>query len=290
MYNLLVSFDSDAWNGEPCILELGRCVREYTDEIITEKYGDFTDAQIEKIRRFPCIFAYETGIDKDPKFGLITNITNRQEKVRIEYKIIELNNFLKYSDIPNMLFELDILKTEMYRTHWAIKDVNLSKELSTKNIILPNWVRSDSKAVDITNHSFDVALSFPGEVREYIKPLVTELERVIGPNSYFYDKNFVAQLARPSLDTLLQDIYGNRSKLVVVFLCEKYQEKEWCGIEFRAIREIILKRQHEKVMFVKMDNGEVEGVFDTDGYIDFKEHTPSEIASFIHERLLLLTE
>lgn len=288
MYNLLVSSNSESWDGEPYVLEEGRCVREYTDKEITEQYGDFTQAQVDKIRRFPCVFAYEAGCKKDPKFGLIRDIIKRQGKVKIEYEIVELDDFLKHSDIPTMLFDLDISEWEMNRTHWVIKNVNLSKELSSKGIYLPKWTRSESKAVDITKHEFDVALSFPGEVRNYIEPIAAELEREIGPNSYFYDNNYVAQLARPSLDELLQDIYKNRSKLVVVFLCEKYQEKEWCGIEFRAIKEIIMDRQHEKVMFVKMDDGEVQGVFKTDGYINGRKHSPSDVAGFIKERISLL--
>ena len=288
MYNLLVSGNGDAWNSEPYILEIERCVREYTDENITEKYGDFTEEQVDAIRRFPCIFAAENRWEKDPKFGIIKDITKRQGKVKIEYELIELDRFISHLDIMEMLFDLDVTDWEMNRTHWAIKDVNLAKELAPKGIKLPNWSRSESKAVDITKHLFDVAFSFPGEVRGYVESVAAELEREIGPDSYFYDNNYKAQLARPSLDTLLQEIYSSRSKLVVVFLCEKYQEKAWCGIEFRAIKEIIMKRDHQKVMFIKMDEGKVDGVFNTDGYIDGRSHTESEVAGFIQERVLLL--
>jgi hypothetical protein len=48
------------------------------------------------------------------------------------------------------------------------------------------------------------------------------LEKRIGPNSYFYDRNDVSQLARPSQDILLQEIYRLRSKLIVVFLGSDY--------------------------------------------------------------------
>lgn len=288
MYNLFISGNDEAWDGEPYVLELGRCVQEYTDADITEKYGDFNEEQIEAIRRFPCVFAYEAGCKKDPKFGIIREITKRQGKVKIEYDLVELDSFLSHTDILDMLFELDISDWEMNRTHWSIKNVNLAKELVTKSVRLPRWARNEAKAVDITKHLFDVAFSFPGEVRNYVESIAAELEREIGPNSYFYDNNYKAQLACPSLDTLLQDIYGNRSKLIVIFLCKKYQEKEWCGIEFRAIKEIIMGRDHQKVMFVKMDEGLVEGVFNTDGYIDGRTHNPAEVAVFIQERISLL--
>lgn len=288
MYNLFVSADDEDWNGEPFILEIERCVREYTDTEITDKFGDFRSNQIEEIRKFPCIFSYETACRKEPKFGIVTEITSRQGKVKVEYEIVELDNFISHNDILELLFGLDIGEWEMNRTHWAIKNVNLAKELGSKGVKLPRWARSEAKAVNITTHNFDVAFSFPGEVRNVVEEIATEVEKLIGPNAYFYDNNYKAQLARPSLDTLLQDIYRNRSKLVVVFLCEKYQEKEWCGIEFRAIREIIMAKENEKVMFIKMDDSNVEGVFKTDGYIDGRTHKADEIAEFIQERISLI--
>ena len=288
MYHLLVSSNDESWNGEPFLLEEDRCLQEYTAQEITAKYGDFTQQQINEIKRFPCIFAYEKSCKKDPKFGLIKNITKRQKKVKIEYEIIPLEIFLSHTDIFDMLFDLDISKWEMNRTHWALIDINLSKELAPKGIQLPQWARSQTKSVDITKHQFDVALSFPGEIRDYIEQVAEALERLIGPDSYFYDNNYLSQLARPSLDTLLQDIYLKRSKLVVVFLCKKYEEKQWCGIGFRAIREIIMAKEHEKVMFVKMDDGEVKGVFNTDGYIDGSIYSLTDVAGFIEERSRLL--
>ncbi len=289
MYNLLVSGNDEAWDESPYYLEFGRCAREYTDDEITAKYGEFNQEQVDLIRRFPCIFAYELGLKKDPKFGIIKDITSRKGRVKIEYEIIDLPSFITHTDLNEMLFELDISDWEMNRTHWAIKDVNLPKELLAKDVRLPNWTRSEPKAVDISKHVFDVAFSFPGEVRGYVQSIASEVERALGPDTYFYDNNYKAQLARPSLDTLLQDIYGRRSRLIVVFLCEKYQEKEWCGIEFRSIKEILMERDHKKIMFVKMDEGKVEGVFKTDGYIDGRHHSPQELASFIQERVSLLS-
>ncbi|MGF1839659.1 TIR domain-containing protein [Vibrio atlanticus] len=289
MYNLLVSGNEDDWDGEPYMLEASRCVREYTDKEITAKFGEFSQEQVDQIRRFPCIFAYEAACEKDPKFGIIKDVNSRKGSVKIEYQLIELDKFISYQDINDMLFELDIGRWEMNRTHWAIKDANLPKELLAKNIKLPSWTRTESKAVDITKHIFDVAFSFPGDVRDYVQELAAEVERELGPHTYFYDNNYKAQLARPSLDLLLQDIYNNRSRLLVVFLCEKYQEKDWCGVEFRAIREILMDRDDQKIMFVRMDDGKVEGVFKTDGYIDGNTHTPRDVASFIRERIELLS-
>lgn len=284
MYNLLVSWSEDSWNGEPWQIKLDRCVREYTDKEIIQKFGELDASAVAYIKRLPCIFAYERPSKKNPLFGMLRDIIQRQGEVRIEYEVEPLSPFLTADDLSAMSFDLDISKWELNRTHWAVKNVNLPKELRAKGIILPTWALDVSKSVDISTHIFEVALSFPGEVRSLVKEIALELERRVGPNSYFYDKNYVSQLARPSLDTLLQDIYRNRSKIIVAFLSGNYQEKDWCGIEFRAIKEIIMERSYQKVMFIRTDDGPVDGVFNTDGYVDARDYTSPELAAFIHER------
>lgn len=87
---------------------------------------------------------------------------------------------------------------------------------------------------------------------------------------------------------LLQDIYKNRSSLVVVFISEKYQEKKWCGVEFRAIRNILFNRQDERIMYIRTDDGSVDGVFDTDGYVDARNFSALDIVGFILDRLHVL--
>lgn len=286
MYNLFVSADKNDWEGSAFEIDLSRCISEYTDSEIVEKYKDLSDEIIKEIKRLPCLFAYEPPCTKSPKFGLIRNIAKRKNLVSIEYEIIQLDLFLTYQELEDLSFRLDITGgRELNRTHWAIKNVNLSEELYTKGITLPLGIIRDSKSVDITKHIFDVSLSFPGNVREYVESVARHLERQIGPNSYFYDNNYKAQLARPSLDVLLQEIYGDRSRLIVVFIGEKYQDKLWCGVEFKAIKDILFNKKHEKVMYIRMDNGKVDGVFKTDGFIDANKHSPYEIANFIVDRL-----
>jgi hypothetical protein len=284
LFNLFVSGSEEEWNGAPFQVELSRCVREYTAPSITGRYGGLDKDAVAELKRFPCIFAYESGNKLPPKFGFIRDVANRQGQVRIEYEIRAVDPFLSASDLEQMTFELDIGKLELYRTHWAVKEVNLPKELHSRGITLPSSVRDVTNAVDISKHNFDVALSFPGEVRSLVERIAQELERRLGPNAYFYDNNYVSQLAQPSLDTLLQGIYS-RAKLDVVFLSADFQRKDWCGVEFRAVRDIIFARGNSRVMFVRTDDGSVDGVFKTDGYVDARKFSPSEIAEFICERL-----
>lgn len=147
----------------------------------------------------------------------------------------------------------------------------------------------DRSATPLASVKFRVAVSFPGEHRTYVAAVVDGLREPLGPDGVFYDFDYQAQLARPNLDTLLQGIYRSQADLVVVFLAKEYADKDWCGLEWRAIRDIIKSKEDERVMFVRMDEGEVDGVFSIDGYIDGSSNDPEAVAEHILTRLSVRT-
>ncbi len=132
---------------------------------------------------------------------------------------------------------------------------------------------------------FNVALSFPGEHRPFVAAIADVLAQTLTKPRVFYDRFYEAELARPNLDIYLQRIYHDDADLIVVFLCEDYNNKEWCHLEARAIRDLIKQRRDEEIMFVRVDNGKVDGVFSVDGYVNAHDRPASEIAQLICERL-----
>lgn len=290
MYNLFVTGDEEEWNGTSWTIDLSRCLKEYTHDNIKTMLGSLDQPSIDVLTRLPCIFAYEARHAQDPKFGYIKAIDVRQGRARIQYEIVPVSSFLSHADFEALSFELDIAGWEMNRTHWAVKQVDLASELAPKGIYLPGLTPSGAPLVDVSRHEFDVGVSFPGESRTLVKAVVSLLDRSLGANAVFYDEKYQSQLARPSLDTLLQDIYLNRCRLNVVFVGSQYQERTWCGVEFRAIRNIIAKRDHQRVMYIRTDDGEVDGVFPIDGYIDARAFSADRIASFVAERVHLLRQ
>jgi len=90
---------------------------------------------------------------------------------------------------------------------------------------------------------FDIALSFPGEHRDFVKTVADILATQLDRERVFYDAYYEAELARLNLDTYLAEIYHNQAELVVVFLCAEYEQKEWCGLEWRAVRDLLKKKR-----------------------------------------------
>lgn len=56
-------------------------------------------------------------------------------------------------------------------------------------------------------------------------------------------------------------------------------------LEWRAVRDLIKKRQSGAVMPLRFDDTEIPGLFSIDGYIDLRSRTPDETVQLIHRRL-----
>ncbi len=131
---------------------------------------------------------------------------------------------------------------------------------------------------------FAVALSFPGELRGIVEPIAQELKNEFGPERVLYDRFHEGEFARPNLDLYLQKLYHEQSDFIVVFLCADYAKKEWCAIEWRAVRDLIKSRRDGDVMLLRTDTGTVPGIFSIDGYVDVIGRAPTEIAGLIKAR------
>jgi hypothetical protein len=109
-----------------------------------------------------------------------------------------------------------------------------------------------------------VALSFPGEHRDFVEGVADSLAVSVRRECVLYDNYHKVEFARPNLDLYLQRLYHDDSELVVVFLCAEYEEKEWCGLESRAIRDLIKKKKDASIMFFRFDDADVSGIFGID--------------------------
>lgn len=185
-----------------------------------------------------------------------------------------------------LLFYLS--KTNPNREHY----IKIEPDLFTLSLLaleqlknVQSFLKSDKSNANVSNINFKVAVSFPGEKRRYVSRVVDVLRKELEPDSVFYDFDYQAQIARPNADLLLQHIYQKQSDLIVIFLSKEYSQKDWCGLEWRVIRDLIKTKKDEKIMFVKLDNAKIDGTFSIDGYIDGTKYNTKEVANYILERL-----
>lgn len=129
-YNLIVTFDDTAWESDKYEMDRSRFL-EYTNTAIRAKYLNLDDKAVEDILKFPCLFLYELG---GKNYGYIGYITKIKERTKIIGFKFEKVTTIPIDDVMKLAFELDIdlnsrSITELQRTHWAIKEVNLLQEL-----------------------------------------------------------------------------------------------------------------------------------------------------------------
>lgn len=138
---------------------------------------------------------------------------------------------------------------------------------------------------------FSVAISFPGEKREYVRLVDEALTKLYKPDEVFFDERFEALIAGFDAELVLQNIYHEQAELIVLFLCKEYEQKEWCcNVEWRAIRDLIKKRRGRSILPLRFDNTDIPGIFSIDICPYINNRTPEQIAKLIYDRLTILRD
>lgn len=185
MYHLFVSHDEHAWNGNPWEILESRCLKacEFTDDALAATISLLDSDSRATLISYPCVFAFETGCKLDAQLGRIVRIRRRDSMIRVEYEIDSDYPPIKHDHLVALKWELDIADNELHRTHWALKNEELS--LALESFGYPPIIGNSNGIIDINTHTFDIALSFPGEVREYVNHVVINLISKLGKGRVF---------------------------------------------------------------------------------------------------------
>jgi len=138
-----------------------------------------------------------------------------------------------------------------------------------------------------TAKRFRIAFSFSGEKRDFIAKVATILAARFSKEEILYDKYHEAEFARKDLGFYLPRLYHNQSDLIVVVLCRDYPQKEWCGLEWDAIFALLKKGKCSEVTLCRFDHATIQGLWDTEGFVELDDKTPHQAAARILERLAL---
>jgi hypothetical protein len=278
MYNLFVIADKKAWEYPSCEYDKDR-IFEYTPEYFVKEFNSFSPGTIDKLKTVPSLFIHEMFEGKS-KVGYIKEIKQNYGSYHLSLDFIcEIPS----KRLSHLQSELGFKTHEISRTHWAVKDIDLVSVLKNKKILTFDQPLFSYTHKPLPDMKFDIAFSFPGEKRELISEIVDILKRTDN-YTIFYDKDFTEQLAMPEMDLILMDVYKKQSQLICILLSKEYQNKKWCQLEWKSVREIITDKK-DSIMFLRCDNAFVSGVSPNDGYIDINEYSPEEIAVFIRNRL-----
>lgn len=70
-------------------------------------------------------------------------------------------------------------------------------------------------------------------------------------------------------------------------ICRDYPNKEWCGLEWDAIFDLLKNRRENEVMLCGFDLAMVEGLYSDTGFSELDSKIPEQAATLILERLAL---
>ena len=139
------------------------------------------------------------------------------------------------------------------------------------------------KAREKANREYDVALSFAGEDRDYVERVAEGLKAA--GVSVFYDGFEQVNLWGKDLAEHLGDIYGTRSRFVVLFLSKAYAAKAWPNHEKQFALGRQLATGKKRVLPVRFDDTAVAGLPPTLGYLDLRVLTPEKLVELIRQKV-----
>lgn len=160
----------------------------------------------------------------------------------------------------------------------------------------------DSEGEGVTNaagekYRFEVALSFAGDnKRSYVREVARLLRDNLGDGKVFLDEWFEAEIAGLDAQLFFQKVFKSESRLVVVFVCGRYNEKPWTQDEWRAIcslertlRDVAKANiRRLRLLPLRFEDGDIDGMFDTAVVSEVRSRSPEEVSRLILERHRLI--
>ena len=137
-----------------------------------------------------------------------------------------------------------------------------------------------------SSYTYEVALSFAGEQRDYVRD-VNDALKTLGVKT-FYDDDYAVDLWGKNHTEELPRIYAEDSHLVLMFISEQYVDKRWPRHERRAILTEMTQRASPYLLPVRFDDSPVPGLDSACHYLEASRFTSSELADAAYAQLVAL--
>jgi hypothetical protein len=139
------------------------------------------------------------------------------------------------------------------------------------------------RAREKVQREYDVALSFAGEDRDYVEKVAEGLKAA--GVAVFYDGFEQVGLWGKDLAEHLGEIYGKRSRFVVLFLSRAYAAKAWPNHEKQFALGRQLATGQRRILPVRFDETEIAGLPPTIGYLDLRVLSPEKLVELIRQKV-----
>lgn len=131
---------------------------------------------------------------------------------------------------------------------------------------------------------YDIALSFAGEDREYVKQ-VADLLLQSGVK-VFYDSFEEEKLWGKDLYVYLSEIYKDKALYTIMFISEHYALKLWTNHERSSMQARAFQESAEYILPAKFDDTEIPGLLPTIGFISLVNRSPQNFVEIINRKLI----
>ncbi len=135
----------------------------------------------------------------------------------------------------------------------------------------------------MTDHDFDIAVTFAGEDREFVDQVVG-LVKAQGA-TVFYDEDAKVEMWGEDLTEYFPDVYERRARFAVMFVSTHYAAKEWTRLERRSVLVRAMQSPTPYLLPVRLDSTELPGVRSTISYLDAHTEGASGIANAVMTKL-----
>lgn len=185
-----------------------------------------------------------------------------------------------------LLYYLSVTKPGAEKQHRIYPDPFALSLIALEQLVESREIgKLDPSATTAARATYSVAMSFSGRHRDYVSQVASVLKEALGAGKVFFDEDRQSLLARPNLDLVLQGVFRKQARLCVVFVSSCYLEKEWCQIEWRAMRDLLKAEHSDRLFIVRFDDSPLDGFLGIDGYVDARSSTPAQVAEGILSRL-----
>ncbi|QGG46310.1 toll/interleukin-1 receptor domain-containing protein [Heliorestis convoluta] len=130
---------------------------------------------------------------------------------------------------------------------------------------------------------YDIAFSFAGEDRDFVRPIAIELTR--HGVKVFYDELEQVNLWGKNLYQHLSQIYSFKADYCAIFISKFYVEKSWAKHELRSAQERAFAQDAEYILPIRLDNTKVPGISETTGYIDARKFSTKGLIDMFLKKL-----